>query len=226
MSKKRKAWDDAIKQVALEAGTKLPSKRKDSKRETRRRVNARRWIATSDQDDLQRKVECRLEALEETNYDETNYEEEDEEWQDEDAPVGRGRKAKAKAAKKLKRSGSGASGGASGLAEFNKRFPAKPLAHWLLEEHAARADAEDLVGFIAAEAAPSKVPARRLCAMTGLVAKYCDPNANLGFATRSAGAQLKDTPPPWLHSSGNAPYFDAARMIRKEVADARGASQS
>ena len=50
MSKKRKAWDAAIQQVAAQTGSKIevPGKRDGEKRETRRRVNARRWIATSD----------------------------------------------------------------------------------------------------------------------------------------------------------------------------------
>ena len=43
-------------QVAKEAGTSIGKGKKKPGRETRRRVNARRWIATSGEDDLQRKV--------------------------------------------------------------------------------------------------------------------------------------------------------------------------
>jgi hypothetical protein len=86
MSKKRKAWDAAIQLVAAQTGSKIdvPGKREGGKRETRRRVNARRWIATSDVDDLRRKMEARLEALEEANQLGEAAEEDDEEWMDEE----------------------------------------------------------------------------------------------------------------------------------------------
>lgn len=86
MSKKRKAWDAAIQQVAAQTGSKIevPGKRDGEKRETRRRVNARRWIATSDVDDLRRKMEARLEALEEADHLGENVEEDEEEWVDEE----------------------------------------------------------------------------------------------------------------------------------------------
>lgn len=223
---KRKAWDEAIKQVAKEAGTRISSgKPKDSKRETRRRVNARRWIATSDTDDLRRKVEARLEALEEANTEGDFAEADDDEWQDEEAveSTGRkpGRKAKAKASKKIKASKSGSGSGREGsskhdMTELSKRYRPRGLAQILLEEHASQPDSTQLPGYVRAESAPSRLPNRRLCSVTGLVGRYREPNSGLSFANLAASEQLKDTPPPWLQLSGNAPYFEAIRYIKKE----------
>ena len=83
---KRKAWDQAIQQVAAQTGSKItvPGKRESEKRETRRRVNARRWIATSDVDDLRRKTEARLEALEEADHLGESTEVDDDEWVDDE----------------------------------------------------------------------------------------------------------------------------------------------
>ena len=54
--------------------------------------------------------------------------------------------------------------------------------------------------------------------VTGLIGRYKDPNSGLSFANASAGAQLKETPPPWLQLSGNAPYFEAMRFIKQAAA--------
>ena len=83
---KRKAWDQAIQQVAAQTGSKItvPGKLESEKRETRRRVNARRWIATSDVDDLRRKTEARLEALEEADHLGESTEVDDDEWLDDE----------------------------------------------------------------------------------------------------------------------------------------------
>ena len=70
---------------------------------------------------------------------------------------------------------------------------------------------------VRAEAAPSKTPGRRLCSVTGLLGKYRDPSSGLAYATHAAAEQLKDTPPPWLQLSGNAPYYEAVRIIKKEA---------
>jgi hypothetical protein len=51
-----------------------------------------------------------------------------------------------------------------------------------------------------------------------LIGRYKDPNSGLSFANASAGAQLKETPPPWLQLSGNAPYFEAMRFIKQAAA--------
>eukprot|EP00617_Octactis_speculum_P025149 CAMPEP_0185750270 /NCGR_PEP_ID=MMETSP1174-20130828/9035_1 /TAXON_ID=35687 /ORGANISM="Dictyocha speculum, Strain CCMP1381" /LENGTH=217 /DNA_ID=CAMNT_0028426759 /DNA_START=88 /DNA_END=741 /DNA_ORIENTATION=+ len=207
---KRKAWDDAIKQVAKEIGTDIGGNREETKkRETRRRVNARKWIATSDKDDLRRKVEARLEALEEAQ--EADFVgEEDDEWQDEEQVESRGRKSKIKAVKKLK-----GSRAASKKSDITKRFRPRSLAQVLLEEHGT-VPGNRLPPYISAEAGPSKRPSRSLCAVTGAIAKYRDPSSGLPFAGLSQISVLKDTPPPWLQLSGNAPYFESIRMIRKE----------
>ncbi len=51
--------------------------------------------------------------------------------------------------------------------------------------------------------------------MTGLIGRYKDPNSGLSFANANACSQLKETPPPWLQLSGNAPYFEAMRFMRQ-----------
>ena len=39
--------------------------------------------------------------------------------------------------------------------------------------------------------------------------------SGLRYGSGSALAQLKEHAPPWVHSSGNAPYWEAMRMLRE-----------
>ena len=216
MSKKRKAWDEAIQAVAssVSAPKKLGAPARS--RETRRRVNSRRWIASSGEEDIRRKMEARLELMEEapdTIGDEVEEEEwNDEEQQDKDPDAKKGRKAKNKAAKKIKSTSTTASAAVSA-----KGFRVRPLAQVLLDEGATVGPS-----YASAEGGASRFPSRKICAVTGLVGTYRDPNSGLAFASRSAQAQLKETPPPWLHLSGNAPYFDAMRILREAMAASGG----
>ena len=219
MAAKRKAWNKSMAQVAEQAGTKLKLKgaKPDTKRETRRRVNARRWIATSGIDDLQRKVESRLESFEEAEYEGDLVDQDDDEWVDEEAGESRGRKAKAKASKKIKASGSLTK--SSSKDNLGKRYRPRPLSQVLLEEQAlvgSRSQEAVLIDYVRAEAGPSKRPSRKLCPVTGLPSYYRDPESNLPFATLAARSQLKDTPPPWLQLTGNAPYMETIRTIKRE----------
>jgi hypothetical protein len=212
MATKRKAWDSAISSLgaaAVGGGKREPK----GKRETRRRVNARRWIATSDADDLRRKMEARLESLEGATALEDEAEDGGDEWNDDEPGEGKGRKVKAKAAKKMKSSAPASA--VSSTAALSKRYRARSLAQFLLDDHAAQGGgALDTPCYVSAEGAPSRSSAQHTCVMTGLPARYRDPSSGLSFANKSAQTQLKETPPPWLQSSGNAPYFEAVRFIR------------
>jgi len=108
-------------------------------------------------------------------------------------------------------------GKTSDLTDLKKRFRPRPLAQFLLEEHSTHRDAPRLLPYVRAEAAPSKTPGRRLCSVTGLLGKYRDLSSGLAYATHAAAEQLKDTPPSWLQLSGNAPYYEAVRIIKKEA---------
>mmetsp|Transcript_67470 Transcript_67470/g.152688 ORF Transcript_67470/g.152688 Transcript_67470/m.152688 type:complete len:226 (+) Transcript_67470:93-770(+) len=216
---KRKGWNETIQ--AMSKGAPAPKSKRDgggSKRDTRRRVNARRWIATSDSDDLRRKMEARLEFLE-GQQAMGEDDEQQEEWQDEEEGESRGRKAKSKAARKIKKSSSGSM---SSSALTAKRFRVRPLSQVLLDDCAARGGSDQ--PYVGAEGAPSRLPARRVCMVTGLPAPYKDPASGLPVASKSAQAQLKETPPPWLSLSGNAPYFEACRFIKSSAVAAAAAT--
>mmetsp|Transcript_28409 Transcript_28409/g.58129 ORF Transcript_28409/g.58129 Transcript_28409/m.58129 type:complete len:225 (+) Transcript_28409:127-801(+) len=216
MSNKRKAWDAAILTVAQEKKVSVKASRGDMRRDTRRRANARRWIATSDLDDLRLKVEARLEALEESTVEGV----EDEEWDNEEEDESRGRKAKKQAAKKLK-AGSCQVGGASGGGVVPaKKYRVKSLAQHLLDDHAARGGGiSQRPCYATAEGAPPRVRTRSLCVVTGLIGRYRDVGSGLPFSSKKSQTQLKETPPPWLQLSGNAPYFEALRFIKAANAE-------
>lgn len=212
MATKRNAWDSAISSLVTSAAGGGKREVKD-KRETRRRVNARRWIATSDADDLRLKVEARLESLEGATGMEDVADDGGDEWNDDEPVEGKGRKAKAKAAKKIKsRAPANIS---TSTSASSKRYRARPLSQFLLDDHAARGGgASEKPCYVSAEGAPSRFPVQHLCVITGLPAKYRDPSSGLSFANKSAQAQLKEIPPPWLKGAGNAPYFEAVRFIK------------
>jgi hypothetical protein len=212
MASKRKAWDAAITAAAKgrgKAGGGGSGGKKDRRRDTRRRVKAQRWIATSDSDDLKRKVEARLEALEESVVE--DHAEEEEYCQE--AGESHGRKAKKQTIKKLKAASIGGAGRSGG--GLPKKYRVKPLAQVLLDDHAAHGGKSfQRASYVTAEGAPSRYQARRLCVVTGLLGRYRDVSSGLSFSTRSAQAQLRETPPPWLQLAGNAPYFEALRYIK------------
>jgi hypothetical protein len=62
---KRKGWDATIKNVAKASGASAATLRGGVKRETRKRLNARKWLHTSANDTEEQKlrVEARLEML-------------------------------------------------------------------------------------------------------------------------------------------------------------------
>jgi hypothetical protein len=204
MSTKRKAWDRAIQQVAKETNAPIKVKR-DEKRETRR-LNARRWIATSDSDDLRRKVDARIESLDGITM-RAEVEDDQDDWVDDAEGLS---KHKNKALpRKLKASLDSQSQNGSSVAILMKRYRVRPLAQALLDDHSSEGPS-----YASSDAAPSKFLVRSICIISGLPGRYEDPNSGLSFFGRSAQEQLKEAPPSWLQSSGNAPLFDALRLMK------------
>jgi hypothetical protein len=107
-------------------------------------------------------------------------------------------------------------------ASAKKAKKVQTLAQVLLEAHSSRPQhslsfTDD---YISAEAGPSRLPQRHLCAVTGWPAKYREPNSGLFCESVRAFDQLVDQPPPWVRSSGAAPYHEAVRLIKQERASA------
>ena len=210
---KRKAWDETIKAVAIASGASAASIAPGKKRETRRRVNARRWLYTGagDTEELKLRVEARLEALQESHYaepadaadDDDAYEDLDE---DEKKPAAKRAK---KAAGSKRGAGAGAAPGAA-LVVAKSRLRARPLGQQLLDEDAAARARE----YFAAEAPRPRAPARKLCSVSGVAARYRDGASGLTFATVAAGRAMRDQPPPWATISlVPSTYYDARRAI-------------
>jgi hypothetical protein len=74
--------------------------------------------------------------------------------------------------------------------------------------------------YISAEARPSKRPPRKFCAVSGNLAKYKDRGSQLYFSSFKTGEQVQNQPPPWVRLSGEAPYYEALRMIKRERTEA------
>ena len=83
-------------------------------------------------------------------------------------------------------------GKTSDLTNLKKRFRPRPLAQFLLEEHATHKETPCLIPYVRAMAAPSKTPGRRLCAVTGVLGKYRDSSSGLAYSTHAAAEQLKE----------------------------------
>ena len=69
--------------------------------------------------------------------------------------------------------------------------------------------------YASAAAAPSALPPRHFCVVSGWIATTKDPDSGLHFANQAAYDQIKDQPPPWVRLSGNAPHHEALRIVMK-----------
>jgi hypothetical protein len=204
------------------------------------RKQARRWTAYSGAEDRQRKLDERLEALESSkSYEDDggaggddsdfDYEasrggasEDDEESEDYSEGEGRGRSKKggtaAAAAKKRKRKAKKQAAQSKKKAKAADKAKAaggglrRPtsLARLMLQDRSARS-----LQYANAAAAPSALPARHFCVVTGWLASTKDPDSGLHFAHQAAYDQIKDQPPPWVRLSGNAPHHEALRIVVK-----------
>ena len=221
----RTAWDEVMRDelgIKYVPGESAEKKREAAgrRRETRhmatakkskskRRAGARKWVAGTDTiSGLERKIRARLERLECTNHGDPLDRDDDDEAQDSedeyidasDVESAAGKKRKAKRKPKRKRA---------------KKASAVFL-HQALLNAAAKGDGT-VMEYIRAAAAPSAYPQRKFCAVSGAFAKYKDAQSGLRVQSRRLLDEVQETPPPWVHASGHAPFFDAIDMLKSEL---------
>lgn len=214
----------------------VPSKKKQGKRTTRaagkkKKRGSNRWIAYAGADGLERALACRLESLEQTNYDDNKVanedaDENDEEFFDEEdggdsPPPTRGRRGQ----KRKTRGGGGGRGRGRGRKRKTKkkkdvvvslrRF--KSLDQVLLQDRTARSCTPSYVRAVTSRGGKTRdAPPRTFCAVTGhYPATYKDPQSGLRFSSVKAFRTITEHPPPWVHGSGNAPFLDALAFMRE-----------
>ena len=108
------------------------------------------------------------------------------------------------------------------IAKPVKKRRVKSLAEILLDENATKLSKVDPLGelaepdYISATVKPSRYPPRKFCVVTGQFGKYKDPESSLYYASLKTYRTLKEQPPPWVRSSGIAPYFEAIESIRDD----------
>jgi YL1 nuclear protein C-terminal domain len=110
-----------------------------------------------------------------------------------------------------------------GTATIPKRLLPKSLGTILLDEM----NREDCTTFdyLAIEARhkknhPNRIPSRKFCPVTGLLARYTHPKTGIPYATLSALEQILERPPPWMMLTGNhtATYYEAIQSIQQQQA--------
>lgn len=216
------------------------------KRETRadaskksRRQNARRWTVYTGTEALQKKKETRLERLECTNATDVVF---DGDFQDggnesdsdefvknsssSDEDISDEEKVKTEKVKRKATNGKGKTKkkdkriGAAKLKRkktlVNKQI--RSLGQILMDEYFRKTEsgAFEELPYMKASAAPSRYPCATLCVVSGVLARYTDPESHLPYANSKVFDTLKEQPPPWLKASVNTPFHDALRLIEEE----------
>ena len=86
---------------------------------------------------------------------------------------------------------------------------------------AKHADDIDTPDYLTARAPKSRYPPRKICVVSGALAKYKDPDTGLPFRNVAAYDQLKELPPPWFRASATTIFYDSLRIMDQERAKAR-----
>mmetsp|Transcript_7683 Transcript_7683/g.13494 ORF Transcript_7683/g.13494 Transcript_7683/m.13494 type:complete len:282 (+) Transcript_7683:31-876(+) len=101
----------------------------------------------------------------------------------------------------------------------SKKRKIRGLGEVLLDDNVRKLSAASSVSeidspdYFSATAPKSRYPIPRLCAVTGLIAPYRDPESNLLYADSRAYDKLKEQPPPWVRATANTPFHEALRII-------------
>ena len=103
----------------------------------------------------------------------------------------------------------------TGAGVLPKRFLPRPLAAILVEE----ANKEGSVAreFLASQALlpPEKrLPVRKFCPVTGVLADYTEPKSGIPYSGLRALEQIRERPPPWLTLSGTSAFEESVSALR------------
>ena len=197
----------------------VPSKKKQGKRTTRasgkkRKRGTHRWIAYAGDDGLTRALACRLESLDQTNYDDNKIanEEDDEDFFEEEeagssSPPKRERKRKTRGRRGTQKQ-------KKKVVKSLRRF--KTLDQVLLQDRTAQSRTPAYVRAATKRGKEGEAPPRKFCVVTGQYpGRYKDPQSGLRFSSKKAFRTITEHPPPWVHGSGNAPFLDALAFMRE-----------